>query len=120
MNIRATIKAAAAACLLGVALLGTPAHADAAPAHIGWCPFGHVDPHDDNSACRGSDSAEWPLSEHGPDGKPTVSCTRLNEGRGVRTDHGDHGYSYWRCMSYKDQWGNVYFDWSEVLEAGVR
>ncbi|MGW0052025.1 hypothetical protein [Nocardia nova] len=32
MNISATIRAAAAACLLGVALLGTPAHADAAPA----------------------------------------------------------------------------------------
>ncbi|MFD0363714.1 hypothetical protein ACFQZZ_19880 [Nocardia sp. GCM10030253] len=49
----------------------------------GPCLFGHVDPNDENSACRGSDSATWPESEAGPDSK--------------------------------DQWGNKYYDWTEVL-----
>lgn len=109
MKIAATILIACA-----ITFGTTTAHADpVTPA--GWCVFGHVDPNDDNSACRGSDSATWPLSESNPDGTPALSCSRLNDNQHVKTDVGEHGFSYWICMQYKDQWGNVYYEWTEVL-----
>ncbi|MFE7798985.1 hypothetical protein [Nocardia sp. NPDC057440] len=110
-----TVRAAFAACAISAALVGGVAPAVvAAPAVAGPCLFGHVDPNDDNSACRGSDSAKWPESESTPDGTPALSCTRLNDNQHVRT-RDPHGWRYWLCKGYKDQWGNKYYDWTEVL-----
>lgn len=116
MNIAST-KHALAACLLGVGLLiaAPTANATPAPAHTGWCPFGHVNPADSNSACRGSDSSQWPESQPGPDGKPRLSCSRLNVTKGTRTWHGEHGWSYWICELFRDQFGNVRYEWTEVV-----
>ncbi|MFI6368943.1 hypothetical protein ACIBG0_40230 [Nocardia sp. NPDC050630] len=102
-----TVVAVSAALLGGQTLTTTPAQA-------GPCLFGHVDPNNDNSACRGSDSANFPESEANPDGSPKLACTRLNEGQNVKT-HDAHGWLYWGCKAYKDQWGNKTYQWTEFV-----
>ncbi|MBF6298236.1 hypothetical protein IU459_11860 [Nocardia amamiensis] len=111
-----TVRALLAGCTLAVSLVGGTLAPTATPvAQAGPCLFGHVDPKDDNSACRGSDSANWPESEQTPEGTPALSCSRLNEGARVRTDQGQYGWRYWVCKKYKDSWGHTYYDWTEVL-----
>ncbi|WP_280309109.1 hypothetical protein [Nocardia abscessus] len=118
MTIQTRIKdatvvcATVAAAFLGGAILPTAAPVAGA---AGPCLFGHVDPNDDNSACRGSDSARFPESESGPDGTPALSCTRLNEDARVRTDQGAYGWRHWICKKYKDSWGHTYYEWTEIL-----
>ncbi|WP_280247490.1 hypothetical protein [Nocardia abscessus] len=117
MTIRTWIKnativcATAAVAFLGGAILpiATPVASAAGP-----CLFGHVDPKDDNSACRGSDSARFPESESAPDGSPALSCTKLNDGQRVRT-HDGLGWRHWLCKKYKDSWGHTYYEWTEIL-----
>ncbi|MFE7747195.1 hypothetical protein [Nocardia sp. NPDC057455] len=100
----------AAAVAAGVSVAGPePATANAGP-----CLFGHVDPKNDNSACRGSESAKWPESEQTAEGTPALSCTRLNAGQHVRT-HDGLGWRYWICQAYKDSWGHTVHEWTEVL-----
>ncbi|MGY1944073.1 hypothetical protein [Nocardia asiatica] len=115
MKLRTTARALLAGCALTVSLVGgTLTPTAIAPAHAGPCLFGHVDPKDDNSACRGSDSARFPESESTPDGTPALTCSRLNEGDKVRT-HDGLGWRYWWCRKYKDSWGHTYYEWTEIL-----
>ncbi|WP_327111117.1 hypothetical protein OHB12_24835 [Nocardia sp. NBC_01730] len=100
------------ACAITASVLGgaTAAAEDTA----GPCLFGHVDPNNNDSACKYSDSATWPESEEGPDGEPALTCTRLNENQHVRTRDA-HGNRFWLCKKYKDSWGHTYYQWTEVL-----
>lgn len=79
------IRAAITACAITASMFGaiTPPTAAAPTPVNGPCLFGHVDPNNANSACKGSDSANWPESEANPDGSPKLSCSRLNKGAGV-------------------------------------
>jgi predicted lipoprotein with Yx(FWY)xxD motif len=117
MTIHARIRTAAVVCATATAMfLGgttlptiTPVASAAGP-----CLFGHVDPNNSNSACRGSESAKWPESEQTADGSPALTCSRLNDGAHVRT-HDGLGWRYWLCKKYKDSWGHTYYQWTEVL-----
>jgi predicted lipoprotein with Yx(FWY)xxD motif len=102
-----TVVAVSSALLGGQTLTTTPV------AQAGPCLFGHVDPNNSNSACRGSDSANWPESEANPDGSPKLSCSRLNKGAGVKTWDG-RGYRKWKCMQMTEM-GQEYWQWYEVL-----
>lgn len=117
MMFSTALRALLAGCALTASLVGGTMAPTATPvAQAGPCLFGHVDPNDDNSACRGSDSAKWPESESTPDGTPALSCTRLNEGQRVATRLPDPlGERHWICKQYKDSWGHTYYDWTEVL-----
>ncbi|MET8874208.1 hypothetical protein [Nocardia sp. NPDC004604] len=109
------IRPALAACAISASMFSaiTPP-ADAAPTPVnGPCLFGHVDPDNDNSACKGSDSANWPESEPNPDGSPKLSCSRLNKGAGVKTWTG-RGWRKWKCMQITEM-GQEYWQWYEVL-----
>ncbi|WP_280393264.1 hypothetical protein [Nocardia wallacei] len=96
-------------------LLGGATYAQAAPpaAERGPCLLGHVDPSDPNSACRLGGSPT--PSEADPNGIPTLSCSRLNEGQKVSTEDADGALHHWTCMKYKDSWGHTYYEWTEVL-----
>ncbi|MET8874432.1 hypothetical protein [Nocardia sp. NPDC004604] len=111
------IRAALAACAITASMFGaiTPP-ADAAPTLVnGPCLFGHVDPHNDNSACRGSDSAKWPESEGTPAGTPKLSCSRLNDGQHVKVRQPDGSWGYFLCRKHTDLMGPDYWDWDEIL-----
>jgi predicted lipoprotein with Yx(FWY)xxD motif len=115
MKFSTTVRALIAGSALTTSLLGaTLAPAVIPVAQAGPCLFGHVDPKDDNSACRGSDAARWPESEQTADGSPALTCSRLNDGAHVRT-HDGLGWRYWLCKRYKDSWGHTYYEWTEVL-----
>ncbi|MGV9818441.1 hypothetical protein [Nocardia xishanensis] len=114
-NLMRALLAAGLAAVAVVAIWAVP-DALAAPTPVaGPCLFGHVDPRDDNSACRGSDSARFPATPSRPDGTPAVTCEPKNDGLEVRTDAGEHGWRYWICKSYRDYWGHTYWEWTEVL-----
>ncbi len=102
---------AALALGAGSAELVAPAQATPSTTH-GPCLFGHVDPNDSNSACRFN--GQPPETTARPDGSPALSCSRLNKGQNVRT-HDGLGWRYWICSSRRDQWGNTYYEWDEIL-----
>ncbi|MFI9507589.1 hypothetical protein [Nocardia sp. NPDC052566] len=108
------MKIVAACAILSTALGGATAVTAPAAMGAGPCLFGHVDPNDSSSACRGSD-ASIPESTTRPDGTPALSCSRLSVGKRVRTDAGEHGWRHWICQERKDQWGNRSYEWDEVL-----
>ncbi|MGY4103431.1 hypothetical protein ACW2Q0_28290 [Nocardia sp. R16R-3T] len=107
------IRAAVTVVAVSAALLGGQTLSTTPVAQAGPCLLGHVDPNNDNSACKGSDSANWPESEANPDGSPTLSCSRLNKGAGVKTWTGN-GWRKWKCMQITEL-GQTYFTWYEVL-----
>ncbi|WP_280335606.1 hypothetical protein [Nocardia wallacei] len=110
MKIRTLAVVLAAAALFGG---GVQAHAAPLAAERGPCLLGHVDPSDPNSACRLGGSPT--PSQADPNGNPTLSCSRLNEGQKVATEDADGGQHHWICRQYKDSWGHTYFEWTEVL-----
>ncbi|MFJ1459264.1 hypothetical protein [Nocardia sp. N2S4-5] len=111
MRIRTfTVTLAAVGMLLG----GATCPLGASPvAERGPCLLGHVDPSDPNSACRLGGSPT--PSEADPNGHPSLSCSRLNEGQKVATEDADGGQHHWVCRQYKDAWGHTYYEWTEIL-----
>lgn len=113
------IKVALAACAITASMIGGTLLPGAIPiALAGPCVFGHVDPHNDNSACRGSDSAKWPESEGTPAGTPKLSCSRLNDGQHVKVRQPDGSWGYFLCRKHTDLMGPDYWDRDEVLGMG--
>lgn len=56
------------ACIIGASTFGGAVAV--AEDSNGPCLFGHVDPNNNDSACKYSDSATWPESESDADGEP--------------------------------------------------
>lgn len=110
-----TIRAALAACAIGAALIGA-APAVAQPiSPVGWCPFGHVDPSNDNSACRGSDSATWPRVPADPHGNPLMKCNEYHDGEHVSTVDKDGTLARWICQHVSPVFDSPYWEWTEVV-----
>jgi hypothetical protein len=117
MNIATKIRGAVAACAIGMTILGA-GQVQAAPATqpAGWCPFGHVNPNDSNSACNGSDAAEWPESQGDSDGHPLLTCSRLNVNQNIKTYDAHGARRYWQCRRYtRFGGGDVYYLWTEIV-----
>jgi hypothetical protein len=115
VNITA-IRGALAATIFAAALLTGTTAASATPAHTGWCPLGHVKPSDPNSACRGSDSAQWPRVPSDVNGYPRTKCDGANDGRTVSTEDVHGGGHFWICKHVSNLTGEDYWEWNEVLE----
>lgn len=119
MNIVTTVRGALVACLFGAALLTATPHAAATPIPAGRCLLGHVNANP-NSACRGSDSANWPRVPADPNGNPLEECGPANDGRTVSTEDvhgGQHGFI---CQHVTNVRGEEYWEWNEVLIGGRR
>ncbi|MBF6460195.1 hypothetical protein IU433_14230 [Nocardia puris] len=120
MSIAHTLKSVAAAFVLAVGLVAAgPAVAVAAPmvTPVGWCPLGHVDPNDPDSACVGSDAANYPRVPADPYGVPLKKCGPGNDGEQVSTEDQHGGHSKWICRHITRVFGDDYWEWSEFALA---
>lgn len=105
----------AIATLIGAMMLAGTGHASAEPsiAQRGVCPLGHITD-DSNSACRGSDAAQWPTIDAGPGGGPITPCDEHNVGEFARTHHGPQKWRYWICRAHTSGSDTIY-EWEEIL-----
>lgn len=112
MNI---IKGALAATIVGAGLLVAAPHAAGTPPlHAGPCLLGHINPNP-NSACRGSDSANWPRVPADPNGIPRRYCGPENDGESVETEDVHGGRHGWICEHVTNITGEEFWEWKEVL-----
>lgn len=109
------IKGAVAAAVLGAGLLAATPHAAATPLHEGHCLFGHVNPRNQNSACRGSDSANWPHVPADVNGHPLKECLPGNDGESVATEDVHGGRHWFICSHETNITGEELWEWKEVL-----
>lgn len=115
MNTVATIRGAFVACALGAALVTAAPHGTATPTYpVGHCLFGHVNPNP-NSACRGSDSANWPHAPADPNGHPLKECMPGNDGEAVSTEDVHGGRHWFICGHETNITGEELWEWKEVL-----
>lgn len=121
MEIRTTMRGAVIASLLGAALITATPHGAAVPVQpVGRCLFGHVDPRNPNSACRGSDSANWPRVPADPNGVPLKECGPENDGEHVATEDVHGGGHGWICSHVTNITGEEYWEWKELLLGRTR
>jgi hypothetical protein len=109
------IRAALSVCAIGAALVGAAPAVGAQPVSpVGWCLFGHVDPNNTDSACRGSDSAVWPRVPADPHGNPLMKCNEYHDGEHVSTVDKDGTQSRWICIHVSPVFDDPYWEWTEV------
>ncbi|MCU1641608.1 MAG: hypothetical protein JWN03_1883 [Nocardia sp.] len=108
----------AAALLAADTLSASPAAATtiSEPIHTeGPCLLGHVNPADNNSACRLGGG--YPEVDADENGVPIEKCGPSIDGKNVSTVDSRGGQRFFICKHTRNLLGDDYWEWNEVLHS---